>query len=253
MLHKYLPPPAVSDSPAARREKALLVGAVIVVLVTGYFLVAKLTNSHDARELRTAWDDAIPFWAPAMHPYALVYTAAFYPAFCIRDTTLFRRVASGYLIVSIASLLIFCAMPVTSLGLRIPRAALDLHRFEHWGLALTYAVDPPYNLFPSVHLSMATMAALSAYSARPLWGLMAAPGAIAVGASIALVKQHFIADGLAAVILAVGVWWWVVRSPEDAQNCEDAAFGWRGPLGYLGIHAGFYAIMYGLFVSGWTP
>jgi hypothetical protein len=244
--------PLVEPSPLP--EKLGIALAVTVLAFGGYYWVGLHTDPARAIELRTPLDGAIPFLPWSEHLYAWLYTAAFYPVFCVRDQGLFRRVGLAYLVLIASALAMFVALPVTSLALRGDVSHLDPRSFTNWGIRLNYFLDPPYNLFPSLHLAVAIIAALSAGTARAKWGWLALPLVVAVGAAICTTKQHFVLDGVAAVALALAVWATVLR-PYRARFPADAdlAYGWRAPVGYLALHGVFYAIAAVLFLAGWKP
>lgn len=235
-------------------EKLLLVTGLTTLAFVGYFAVGWATKPEEAAVLRTWLDDAIPVQPWAMYLYAWVYTAMVYPAFCVRCPYLFRRVFLGYAIVVVVSLLSWVAFPVTAAGLRASTEGLDLSVFHEWGLKLNYTLDPPANCFPSLHLSIAVLAGLSAYTARPRWGWLAVLPVAGIAYAIVAVKQHFIADGVAGALLGATVWALVVRPAKLAgRPADDVAHGWQGPALYLAFHCGMYAFAFSLFLAGWRP
>jgi len=112
------------------------------------------------------------------------------------------------------SLIVFAAVPVTSIGLRANRAALDTQHISPFAVSLLYRLDPPFNLFPSLHLSIATLAALSVWKAARVAGPTALAGVAAIGTATCTVKQHFVLDGLAGIALAALVYAVVLRPYE---------------------------------------
>jgi hypothetical protein len=51
----------------------------------------------------------------------------------------------------------FAVFPVTSAQLRVPKGALNISSPSDWAVSILYSLHPPYNLFPSLHLSLATL------------------------------------------------------------------------------------------------
>jgi len=141
------------------------------------------------------------------------------------------------------SLFVFAALPVTSVGLRTARSDLDVTRFSPWAVSVLYRLDPPFNLFPSLHLSIAALAALAAAKARKSYGAAALCGVALVSASICTVKQHFVLDGFGGGVLAAAVYAVVLRPYRPAPS-TDPAFSWRGPAAYAGLLAVAYAGLY---------
>lgn len=249
-------PPARPPVAPRPGEKVGLVLVLFVATFAGYYAVG-LTASHDtAKGLPTALDAAIPLVPGAMWLYAWVYTAMFYPAFVIRCPYLFRRAVLSYAVVVVVSLVAWVAYPVTSLTLpgRPPMEAIEPASFPLWGLKLNYTLDPPFNCFPSLHMSIATAAALAAARARRLWGLLAVPPVVGIAVAIVAVKQHWILDGLAGVLLGAVAYAVAVRPARvDGRGEDELAYGWQAPAVYLAFHCGVYAVLFALYVAGWAP
>jgi len=240
------------DAPA---EKLGLALALLALWFAGYFGTATFVDPTTARTLRTPLDDAIPFLPATIYVYAAVYTAMLLPAFTVRCRHLFRRVVAAYALVIGASIVFFNALPVTSLGLRADAAALAAlapGRFDVWGVRLCYALDPPLNLFPSMHLASVTLVALAAGTARRSYGVAGLVLTLAVAISICTVKQHYLADGIAGLALGVAAWALFVRG--YPRPCEPGvAYGVAGPASYALFHAGAVLVLYGLFLAGVGP
>lgn len=232
-----------------------MIGVVLALWLPAYLLLGRWVEPAGARVLRTPLDDAIPFWPASVYLYSWAYTSTLFPVFVVRSTRLFRRVAVAFGTVTVISLALFALFPVTAVGLRPDVATLDPRDFTQWGVLMTYAADAPVNLFPSLHLSFATLAALSAFTARRLYGWLALPMVVAIAVSICTMKQHYVADGVAGVALAVTAWALIIRPwyPSVAEQREGAAWGWRGPVGYLAFHATVYYGFWLAFLWGVVP
>lgn len=178
-----------------------------------------------------------------MWVYLWVFPASVLPLFVVRCPRLLRRTVASYGAAIAVSLVLFAALPVTSTGLRMDRSALDATRFSPWAVSLLYRIDPPFNLFPSLHLSIAALGALSAWKARRSYGAATLVGVALTGASICTVKQHFVLDGLGGIALAAGLHGLVLRGYRPTPG-EDPSYGWRGPAAYAALlavnYAGFY-------------
>lgn len=229
--------------------------AVLALWLPGYLLLGHLVDPATARTLRTPLDDAIPFWPWSVYLYSWAYTSTLYPVFVVRNTNLFRRVALAFAAVTVLSMPFFAFFPVTSVGLRPDPSTLDPRVFVEWGVRVTYAIDAPVNLFPSLHLAFATLAALSAGAARPLYGWLALPMVAAIAVSICTMKQHFVVDGVFGLVLALAAWALIIRpwvpSPREAR--AGLAWGWRGPVGYVAFHAMVYYGFWLAFLWGVKP
>jgi membrane-associated phospholipid phosphatase len=133
---------------------------------------------------------------------------------------------------------------VTSIALRADPGALDVTRPSPWAVALLYRLDPPLNLFPSLHLSIGALAALGAWKAKRSYGAAAGVGVALIAASICTVKQHFVLDLAGGAVLAALVYAVVLR-PYAKEPGIEPAFGWRGPTAFgvllIAVYCGLYA------------
>lgn len=244
------PPPGIEPR---HPEKVLLVAFVLGFAFAGYFAIGHWSHGT-TRTLRTPLDDAIPVVPAAMWLYAWVYTAMFYPAFVVRCPYLFRRGVLAYLVVLIVSMVSWAAWPVTSAPLRPDLSALEPTTFHAWGLRLNYTLDPPYNCFPSLHMSVAVLAALIGWRAKRLWGLVAVPPVLGIAVAIVTVKQHWVADGVAGALLGAATYAVVVHPARTGDRGEDdLAFDRRGPALYLAFHSTVYVALFAAYQAGWRP
>lgn len=231
------------------RERALLAVTLLVGFFASYFLIGLSVDPARARSVRIPFDDAIPFVPESIFLYAWVYTAMLFPLFVVRCPVLFRRAALAYALVLAVSFVTFALYPVTAIGLRSDLSGLDPGRFAHWGIVLTYTLDPPYNLFPSVHLAIATLAALVSWKARTAYGAVAFGFVALIAVAICTTKQHFVVDGFVGVALALFAYALVVHPYRSASGVA-VAYGWRGPASYLVLHSLVYLGLFGAFLAG---
>jgi len=211
-----------------RAERPLLTLGVALFFVVGYFAVGRADHSTVPLDLGTPLDGLIPFVPASIWVYLWVFPAALIPLFVVRCPRLFRRTACAYAIAIAVSLCCFVLLPITSQHLRADAATLDPRRASDWAVALVYALDPPYNLFPSLHLSIVTLAALSAWVAARRYGAIAFVGVVLVAVAVCTAKQHFVLDvlgGLALGSLAGAAMLGRYRAPAD----RSPAYSWRGP------------------------
>jgi hypothetical protein len=242
------------DRPVVPRalERLFLCGAILVYFVGGYGLMNHRPFTHGARQLHTSIDDSIPFLPWTVIIYWSVYAAYAWPLFVVRCPRLFRRTAFAYLAILTVAYLSFRFFPVTAAGLRPDISTLDPHSFCDWGIWLVYMLDAPHNLFPSLHLAIACQAAFSIWRAHRVVGWLAGLQALAIGISTWTVKQHWVADSGAALLLAAIVHMIAMRgyNPMTVPRAERA-FSWRGPLLYAGLWAATLACFYVTFRFAW--
>jgi len=125
---------------------------------------------------------------------------------------------------------------------------LDISSPADWAVSLLYAIDPPYNLFPSLHLSIAALAAVAAWKAAKPYGAIAFVGVVAIGVSVCTVKQHFLLDALGGLGLAAVVATLMLQGYR-AESGVAPAYSWRGPASYLGF---LFLIYGGLYLACWS-
>jgi hypothetical protein len=231
-------------------ERIGLVLAIATLFLGGYYGTAWLVDPTRAASLRSPIDDLLPFWPASVLVYAWVYPAAFLPAFVVGCPQLFRRTVAAYALLIVVSVTLFALFPVTAQDLRTDIDSLDRRRFVEWGTALLYRVDPPVNLFPSLHLGIATLGAMASGKARPIVGHLAFAALAPVTLAVCTVKQHFAADavaglGLAAVVGSQLLWSWS-PSAEPAR-----ALPVSGLWAFAAVVGALYAACYAAFAAGW--
>lgn len=231
----------------ASLERAILTLSLVTFFIAGYFGVGTSRDPQQARELKTFVDDQIPFVAASVWTYLLIFPSALLPLFVVRCQRLFRRTAVAYAIVITVSLFCFAYFPVTSSALRADSAMLDLGRASGWAVATLYSIDPPYNLFPSLHLSIAVLAAFAVWKAARRYGAAAFVTLVVVAVSVCTVKQHVVLDVVGGGALGALVSFLILR-PYRPQAGVEPAYSWRGPLLYVAflvmVYTSFHLAFY---------
>lgn len=191
-----------------------------------------------------------PYWIVV---YLGLYTILFAPIFVIRDRFLFRQVAYTYLLTQVASWILFLVFPVKMI-LRPAMADLTANSYVTWLTKLTYYLDPPNCTFPSMHVAMAAVAAMSCWKVDRYIGKIALTFTGMIGVSTLFVKQHYISDVFMGYILAYTSYYLVLKY----YPIKDI------PKGHLRMHRSnsiylvlmyitFMLVLGYLYVSGWTP
>ena len=233
-------------------RNAFIAASIVSIGMIPYKWLGQNTDVMTAARLDIPLDHMIPFLPWTIFVYSWVYTQMFYPLFIIRGEELFWRTVKAFIFIVSVDLTVYWLYPVTASGFRPEVADIVGTGFADWGVKLTFFYDPPTNLFPSQHLSSAILACLVCWMAKPLWGKLILPLAILISLSILTMKQHYIADGLAACVLTF-VAWWIFLRPYRRESEERTASTWRGPLAYVIFHGCFYLAMFIAFRSGWAP
>jgi membrane-associated phospholipid phosphatase len=170
-----------------------------------YFGVGHLHLSRSTEILRTHLDDAIPFWPWTAWCYLPFYAGVFILAIAgLKRRALFNRAIVAVLIVMTLG-----ALGHIFIGAEYPRPVLHPPYTDISAafLASVQRIDPPGNVFPSLHVAHTTMLALLLLKDRPRLGLLTLAMATALALSTLTTKQHFLADVVAGYLLAfLGRW-----------------------------------------------
>jgi membrane-associated phospholipid phosphatase len=172
----------------------------LVSLVPLYLVIAARARAGAAHAPALALDRLFPL-VPA---WALVYGALYaflivLPVVVIRQDELIRRAVRAYLTVWIVSYVCFLVYP--TVATRPPVESSD--GFAVWGLRLLYDADPPYNCFPSIHVAHSFVSAFACNRVHPPLGIVAMSCASLVAVSTLFTRQHYVADLIAGMVLAL--------------------------------------------------
>ncbi len=235
------------------RERAILTGSVLAFFLVGYFGVGFLASDPEgARSLWTPLDAAIPFLLGSVVVYWSILPMSLLPIFVVRNRVVFRRVALAYALAIAAALAVFLVLPVTSQGLRVDARLYADAGFAGWLLRLLYFLDPPFNLFPSLHLALALLAALAARRVHRPSGAAALLWTACIAASVCTTKQHYAVDVAAGLLLG----WLSHRicvTPRAAATSAAESFGAAGLALFGALVAAFYSGLYAAYLAGVAP
>jgi membrane-associated phospholipid phosphatase len=174
------------------------------IVLSAYFAVYYPCNFYAARQtdyyhLYAAWELSIPL-VPSMIVVYLSYVAIFgVLLFVIKTPDAIRALAYSMLAMLAISGIIFLAFPG---HLGYSRTA-DVPGFGYL-FQLVHDIDRPHNLFPSLHVSFASLCVFAMiHQTRQRWfHLSLMMWFTAVCASVILVHQHHLFDVASALILS---------------------------------------------------
>jgi membrane-associated phospholipid phosphatase len=211
------PPPAPAAAGAAIATPAYkwtLGGMLALFQSAVYFGIGHLHLDRSTELLRTRIDDAIPFWPWTAWCYLPFYAGVFIIAVAgIKRRALFNRAVKAVLTV-----LSIGALGHIFIGAEYPRPALQppYSDISAAFMAAVQRIDPPGNVFPSLHVAHTTMLALILIQDRPRLGRVALAMATALAVSTLTTKQHFIADVISGYLLAfLGAWLATRKLPQS--------------------------------------
>ncbi len=200
-----------------------LLSMLLATGVLGYGGVAQwcAARGRVVWDVSTRLDEAVPTW-----PWTIVVYLSFQVLFVVaafsaprdargqRELVLLFQSLFG---VGVLSLTLFVAAPCEVLG----RDALELHSGAFAGLiALVHRSDPPWNAWPSLHVSQSLLCALALArwrAAHRLWLRVALAALwIAISLSTLTTKQHYIFDVLTGAWLGWAAWTWYLKRAFEA-------------------------------------
>ncbi len=189
-----------------RHDKLIIAALLVAFFLIPYLVINRLPSSQSLTTLNSTVDNAIPFVPAFIIIYLSTYLFAFVPLLLVRNRAYFKKVALAYAIVMAVAYAIFLIFPTV-----IARPHIVGGDIFSRMLALFYTIDLPYrNNFPSLHVAIATLAALASFGyAKKYWWTLAWAAAIAV--STLFVKQHELADVIAGIALGALAYVAIVR------------------------------------------
>lgn len=185
-------------TPAQRQWKRYSLLLSVLYFVAGYFLSDWLSRDRVWHVLPAfGWDRAIPFVPEAIWGYLLPYPTILLTYFLINDFARYHTFVTRYVILTTIHFLFFLIVPI-----QIIRPAFDATVSLSTQLTqFYYTIDPPRNLFPSLHASLPLLCAISLWRLRRMWSLAVFTLTGIIVASVLLVKQHYIIDIAASLLL----------------------------------------------------
>lgn len=216
----------------ARPYRVTVPMVLLVSLVPFYIFLPELFPPDTRHVPALALDRALPL-IPA---WALVYGALYLflillPIFVVRQDAHIRRTVHAYLLVWVTAYAFFAVYPTAA-----PRPERVIGEgFAVWGLRALYSSDPPYNCFPSLHVAHSFVSALACLRVHRGVGMIATCCAAAVALSTLFTKQHYVADVIAGVLLALGAYAIFLRNAHEPVPELDRDAAPALALGLLGL------------------
>jgi membrane-associated phospholipid phosphatase len=214
-------------SSKASEALVYIVANLFLMGVVFYFLLNNIVYDWTGAlyvkgfHLNTALDNVIPFrpeWA-IFYLYIFYYTVELSMVFfAVFDYKRGYALAWSLVLINLVADLVYLVFPVTT---DIYRAQIAEHPLvgNRFAEAMTayYAKDPSFDCFPSLHAAVSVICfyAWYRYSRIKLNAVTKAVAivmfAVAIGVvlSTLFVKQHYIADEIAGIVLALGIGKWV--------------------------------------------
>lgn len=174
----------------------------------GYYLVAARVAASAAPlpgSWTTKWEMSLPILPATVLVYLGVHPLSALPFFGLRTVRALRRHLVGHGAIVGTSMGAWLLCPLT-----LPRAPLPPHQgsLGLWVLTSLRGSDPPVNLLPSTHCSMAVFAALALRTIDRRLGAWALLTAAGIAVATLLTRQHYVVDVVTGCLLGllVGLW-----------------------------------------------
>ena len=168
---------------------------------SGYFALGRWGQTAHTLDPSITVDSLIPFLGWAVWPYIFGILWIALPAALIRSADYFTQIAATFALNIGMSFLCFLIVP-TQTRLREQASTTDLDFLTAWAVNTLYSIDPPTNLLPSLHVSLAVIATVAIGRQHPEWKAALLIVLAAIILSVLILKQHTIIDALAGIIVA---------------------------------------------------
>jgi hypothetical protein len=184
-----------------RQHKSFWIALYVAYFCIGYFVIS-FAVAHRIRDvsLAMAWEQALPLVPSAIFGYLVVYIAII--CFFWKATLkMLQDHAPLYFWVVSLHFAIFFLFPLQMDRPTVtPDGTLSM-QLTYW----YFLLDPPRNIFPSLHVSFPLIASLIMWKHSARWGQALLGMTAIVAISVVLVKQHYVADVVAAGIVTPGL------------------------------------------------
>jgi membrane-associated phospholipid phosphatase len=181
---------------------------ISILLVAAVFFTNQLYDllNHGPAvwNLRTPLDAALPVVTPFVIPYVSLNYVVYFTliAFLLFRTKVFHSACLALITAWFVSYFFYFFFQTEVI--RPVLAGSDL--FTRM-IQTVYAGDNPFNDFPSLHTSISTIMAIHWLRFDRRAGIVASIWTMLIVASTLLIKQHYVADVISGLLLALGVSW----------------------------------------------
>ncbi|MBI4919645.1 phosphatase PAP2 family protein [archaeon] len=169
-----------------------------ICMYFGYLLIQKVFPTGHILKIPII-DDNIPLISWFAVPYLSMYFVTIVP-FLLSWHHKKKLLATSLTFLSAASI---AYMTFIIYQTKMVRPEIIPHGTFDFLVEYIYAMDPPVNSFPSLHVLYATLAFLCTRNINKELGIIIFPFAFLTAISTVLIKQHFFPDIIGGVILAL--------------------------------------------------
>jgi membrane-associated phospholipid phosphatase len=142
-------------------------------------------------------DEAIPFADWTIWIYHSQFWFLLLTIHLVKRAENLTRTFYAMALASLSSFCVFLIYPTT-----IPRNVQAASGLTDKAFQFLYAVDSPTNCFPSLHVALATLAAIAMLGERKSLGSIAVVWALLISLSTLTTKQHYVIDLIGGLLIA---------------------------------------------------
>ena len=208
------------DGRFRRSRLAIVLAGAYAIFVVTYLAVNVSSIGRPAHTLWLPGEQRIPFIPEFEFLYILAYGIPVVAVFRLPDTRAFIRLLLAIGLTLAVAYTAYLIFPVY-----LERPDLEVTSPATWLLWLEYH-DPSYNHFPSLHVATAW---LIYFACRPALAHRFAFAALLVGITVStvFVKQHYLLDAPAGLLLAWLAWRVATRMIPHGPSVSDGAVPYR--------------------------
>ena len=123
---------------------------IFLLVISSYFIINRLNYGRAVYDFGTKLDNLIPLMNWFIYFYIIYFILILIPFFVLKDT---KKVTLQYSIAVIIADVFFIFLPTS-----IYRPLIENNNLTNILMNLMHLLDKPYNLFPSLHASLLTLA-----------------------------------------------------------------------------------------------
>jgi len=181
-----------------KNEKIIILLLVILIIIAGYYPIDSFDQGRDSMPaFFFNFEKFIPFVPFFVIFYISMYILAGLPILYIKKIDDYRRIAVAYLIMILLHFVFYILLPFKMDRPPIPEDGIIIFL-----LNLMYTIVSPYNLFPSMHVSLATFSTLIYIKYKKKYSFLMVLWLILIILSVLLIKQHQFIDVIGGLILS---------------------------------------------------
>lgn len=187
------------------RQVIIRLCCMVLIPIVSVIHVTLNVYRENMHNISTPLDNIIPFVAAFSVPYLywFVYVFIGLVYFAFTDNKIYFQLLGSIVVGMCLCFVVFYFYPTT-----VPRPDIIGNSLMERAVGYIYSMDNPYNCFPSIHVLNAMLVTLFFCRYRKnswlrAWAMLSG---ISIILSTLFVKQHFVLDAVAGIILSTAVY-----------------------------------------------